>query len=136
MAGRIGPHEGREIALLQSGEKRIAWFSEIDFAAEDEAAPLVQSGVLKREIWASETSGLTGVVYYLPGAETELAELKTLIVHWLDSGIDADTADMRVGQILGYTPDDIAAFLENRARISNDPQIMRLSSIIDAKKRR
>lgn len=136
MAGRIDPHEGREIALLQSGEKRIAWFSEIEFAPEEQAAPLLRSGELKREVWTWEGSPTLGVVYYIPGSEAEVAELKTLTTGWLSSGIDANTADVRVGQILGYSAEDIAAFLENKKRVEIEPAVVRFGALLEAAKKR
>jgi hypothetical protein len=133
LPGRIGPHEGREIALLLAGSKRIAWFGDIEFAPEDEAAPLVASGQLKRELWLSE-HGTTGVVYFVPGAEDEVAELKTLTVDWLDSGVDADVADVRVGQLLGYSADDIAAHQARKREWEASPEGQRVMRLLHGTK--
>jgi hypothetical protein len=130
LVGRIGPHEGRELALLKSGEKRVAWFPDIAWAPEADAAPLVAAGVIVREVWAGHSA--PSVVYYLPGAEADVAELKRLTVDWLGSGVGADVADERVGQILGYSADDIAAFLANKARIMAEPKMMRLAEKVAA----
>jgi hypothetical protein len=136
LAGLIGPHEGREIALLQSGSKRVAWFSEVEFSPEAEAAPLIALGKLRREEWRGSSREAVGVVYYIPGAEAEAAELKRLTVDWLESGVDADSADSRIGEILGYSREDIDAFIKNKRRHSAGPEMSEIRARLDAARRR
>ena len=73
----VGPHEGRECAMMLAGTKPLAMFCEVathaDYFPESDFAPHVASGrILRREelYWGAKARIMTRCVFYaLPGHE-------------------------------------------------------------------
>lgn len=115
----IGPHEGRELDLLLSGQKPMAMFSDVVPASfdwgETDFDPYVQrKQILKRETFL-EREGLTFrfVYFCLPSEEVridQLHEINTTIFTGVRPATEED--DIQTGRLLGYTEDDISTYIE------------------------
>lgn len=121
----IGPHEGRELSLMLTGQKPLARFSEA-VAARDRLpealfAPHVASGrIVKREYpHTDRATGISAItIYYaLPAEEWRIAallEIDTAIISRARAATDAD--DRETGRLLGYTDAEIDAFMAWKQR--------------------
>lgn len=115
----IGPHELRELELMLAGKKPLAMFYD-GLAArwiipEAEFEPYVQAGrIVKHVIITPDCGGMDSIcVYYaLPGEEWRIDALEA-INHATRSGARpaTDQDDIETGRLLGYSEDEIAAFL-------------------------
>ena len=92
----LGPHEGRELELLLSGEKPIAFFYE---GLPDEFLPYLESGILKSRTKTTTTR--------LPNIQIEN------ILIYKDVAIELER---RTGQLLGYREEDIEFYLQHLSR--------------------
>lgn len=114
-----GPHSGREIELMLAGTKPVALFTIPDhgtsrqrLAALDEAA---QQGRLLRGAFESR------VFYCQPSKLADMKELMALYQR-LDANAQAhhssfkptETDHIRIGQLLGYSAEDIDAFIRQQ----------------------
>ncbi len=117
----VGPHELRELDLMLAGTKPAAMFCEAiqfrDILPEDDFAPHVASGrIVKREYyWDDKASGHSFVeIYYaLPGEEWRidaLHELNLVVRNKVRPWTDED--EFSTGRLLGYTDDEVRAFLD------------------------
>ena len=116
----VGPHAERELLLMLAGSKPAAMFSEAvqhrSIMPEADFAPYVADGrLVKREYLTGDPQ--TGIefihIYYaLPGEEWRIDAL-----HKLEVGIQQRTIvatpeiETEIGRLLGYTEDEIAAYL-------------------------
>ncbi|MEK9970832.1 MAG: hypothetical protein VW600_16970 [Ferrovibrio sp.] len=116
----VGPHSLRELELMLAGSKPAAMFSEAvqfrDIIPEDDFAPHVAAGrIIKREyVWDDRESGHSFIeVYYaLPGEEWRIDALHELdLIARSKSRKWTDADDAATGHLLGYSEDEIAAFL-------------------------
>ncbi len=122
----IGPHEGRELALMLAGEKKLAVFHELasragnipeEIIPEQSFAPYVASGriIRRSEDIAYERGTIRYVCFCLPGEEWRIEAFLFLkrdaAAHRRLYG-DAD--DILMGRLLGYSETDIADFLAHR----------------------
>jgi hypothetical protein len=131
----VGPHERRELKLMLAGKKPAAMFGEAvqfrDILSEDDFAPHVAAGrIVKREYyWDDPVSGhsFVGIYYALPGEEWRIDALHELrmIVH-RKSRRWTDEDEFSTGRLLGYTDEEIAAFLRWSALIEPTPDAERL----------
>lgn len=116
----IGPHEGRELELMLAGKKPCAFFHDAlpengqiseQIILERAFAPYVAGGKFLR--FSKETSKNNQLIRYvcftLP-AEAWRADA----IFWLREYND-DAADRMIGRLLGYTEEQIDAFLEHIA---------------------
>lgn len=118
----VGPHEGRECAMMLAGTKPLAMFCEVathaDYFPESDFAPHVASGrILRREelYWGAKARIMTRCVFYaLPGHEWRM-EAAHAIQKAIFTGDRQGTAsdDVQLGRLLGYTEGEIAAFLDH-----------------------
>jgi hypothetical protein len=111
----IGPHEGRELALMNVGLKPLSMFVDTDpaeFFPETEFDRLVQAGrLVKRLHDGPSQDGVKHrrILYALPGQEWRIdAMLLVLSIH--SSGWHPDIERV-VGTLLGYERTDIEAFI-------------------------
>lgn len=121
----VGPHEGRECAMMLAGAKPLAMFCEVashaDYFPEHEFAPHVVAGRLFRreELYFNPESSITFlcVFFALPGHQWRMEAahmIKKAILTGERRGMDAD--DVQLGRLLGYAEGEIAIFLDHARR--------------------
>ncbi|PWR23935.1 hypothetical protein [Zavarzinia compransoris] len=125
MNGQIGPHEGRELALLRQGTKPLACFTGLEaeggafaFLDEDELAALVAEGlVVTEEAW-SEARGPDGAAHRLhhlyvarAGEAWRIPALRMIeAIYGQGPGWRPDLERV-IGALLGYGEAEVEAFL-------------------------
>lgn len=117
----IGPHEDRELELMLSGEKPLAYFCELtraDFEWPDEEfEPYVQSGqILKREVLHTETilgvdEEIRFLFYALPGEEWRIDKAHANRMRGNENGIETEFDSREMGALLGYTDHQIDVYI-------------------------
>ena len=122
----IGPHEGKELAMMLEGEKSLAMFHDAlpasgeiaeEIIPEQAFAPHVAAGQIKRFSKDIENVRKGGVIRYvcftLPGQEWRAEFLLWLKEETLSAHLDHSPAhDEIIGKLLGYSDDDIQEFLK------------------------
>lgn len=118
----IGPHEGRELALMLAGRKPAAMF--VDVSPLDETAPIrlfrphVRCGRLIGRIdhFAQRPNLRFRIVYYARRGQSwrieRLRELHRGLFVAGERWTDAD--DIETGRLLGYAEAEIVAFLSRK----------------------
>lgn len=113
----LGPHEGRELELLLSGEKPIALFYE---EVPDEFLSHLNSGNLKKIMKTFPTQHanktITFFLIYKNAPESHLNELLSILDQSLRQKGFQPTIERRIGQLLGYREIDIEYYLNHIAR--------------------
>ena len=116
----IGPHEGRELELMLSGEKPLAMFVDVipsDYPWPDEQfEPYVSAGrLVKRECLTEshlEGNKVRHLYYALPDEVWRIEEAHKLSLKQYDAPCAEALEDCaQVGRLLGYQEKDIEAFL-------------------------
>lgn len=113
----LGPHEGRELELLLSGEKPIALFYE---EVPDEFLSHLNSDNLKKIMktfpiqHANKT--ITFCLIYKNAPKPHLNELLSILEQSLLQKGFQPTIERRIGQLLGYRKIDIEYYLNHIAR--------------------
>ena len=116
MSGRIGPHEGRELALMARGSKHVAWFGEFE---PDDLEATAQRHDLVVERFSKHVSGVKGAtristaIVYRRGYAEDARRLRVLMEL---PGFDPER-EREIGRILGYTGADIDAYLDRCIRM-------------------
>ena len=125
----IGPHEGRELALMREGKKPLAMFLDNvprDFALFPEAEfdSLVAEEKLVKHVSMTafpDPGGKAGneishrrVLYALPGEEWRIQAF-LLVQEIYDSQVPGWRPDLErvIGRLLGYSDEDIEDFLND-----------------------
>jgi hypothetical protein len=108
----IGPHEGRELALMAAGQKHVALF--FDWRLDGFDAAVAAAGYGRMDL----PSAVKGVRYittiiYRPGYEAAAQQLATLVTETI--GFDP-AVERRIGEILSYTDHEIAVYLAHIQR--------------------
>lgn len=112
MTGRIGPHEGVEFILYDRNEKNVIYFNwdcwpEEYFAA----AKLVGAETL---IFSEPESEGESYIFYRREYRDEAEELRDIILsRFTVSDSDFEEKEYRIGEILGYTKEDVAVYINN-----------------------
>lgn len=120
----IGPHNGRELELMLSGEKKFARFTlELDSPHEvgdEEFAPHVESGRIRKHVVLSETGPRCERRYYYLDGEEWRVKLDLLITRCLHTAMVPDFGPEDLhrmdGWLLGYAAEDIEDFVRARRR--------------------
>ncbi len=117
----IGPHEGRELELMLAGEKPLAFFSEPTRSTYElpdaEFEPYVQSGqIIKRDFVrtvkiADSDEEIRYLYFALPAEAWRIDKAIPLTVSSYWDNPDFDHQDTELGRLLGYSEDEISAFL-------------------------
>lgn len=110
---QIAPHEGRELNLMRRGLKHVALFFELrplDFAG------FVESGfhLIEFEQFAKQNQIYNTYIFYRSGYEDAAKRLKE-IAQDISKGIDL-IREHEIGRILGYTRDQVEAFIAQAVR--------------------
>lgn len=122
----VGPHEERELELMLAGAKPLAMFSDIVPASfelpEADFQPHVDAGTLVRreEFYSGVISSdeISFVYYALPGEAWRIDEMHAMNDAFYDGSKKwHQDDDRRVGELLGYTPDEIESFIAHAGRI-------------------
>ncbi len=126
----IGPHEGRELALMLAGEKPLAMFSDVIPASfnlpEQDFAPHVESGRLIKHEVVFRSAGTTRhdmrfLYYALPGETWRIDRMAEINRSIHEQG-QKTTCELEseIGQLLGYSDADILAFADRIFAWKND----------------
>ncbi len=118
----IGPHEGRELELMQAGKKPLAMFHD-DLPEgmelpEDSFDPYVDDGkFVKNEIFvpcpAAKQARLRYYFYTLPGEEWRTKRLIEIQRGFFEDSVrTTPELETEIGRLLGYDEADIQIFLE------------------------
>ena len=128
----IGPHEGRELRLMLSGAKPLAYFSELvraDFDWPDDAfEPHVQAGrLVKQEFTISLTihcqeEEIRCLYFALPGEEWRIEKAHANRMRGYTLGRESEADSREMGQLLGYSEHQIDVFLTWRAFVRSTPR--------------
>ncbi len=112
MTGRIGPHTGIEFILFDRGEKHVIYFNWDSWPEEQfAAAELVGAKKLK---FSESGSWKSSYIFYRSDHEAEATELRDIVVSGLTlHDDDFESKEYRVGEILGYTKEDVALYISN-----------------------
>jgi hypothetical protein len=126
----LGPHEGRELALMLEGKKHLSYFFleagiEREIFPEDEFDSLVASGFLAKDervemIISPETGKETNVRNILYATASEAWRIQAMrsvqdIYRRMGPGWRPDLERV-IGSLLGYDPEHVEAFIERLAR--------------------
>ena len=115
----LGPHEGRELELLLSGEKPIAFFYE---GIPDEFLPYLESGILKSRTKTTTTRipniQMENILIYKDVAIEQVDKLISVIELSLNQPKAGFVPELerRIGQLLGYREEDIEFYLQHLSR--------------------
>lgn len=108
---KIGPHEGIELSLMDSGEKPVALFAEVrpkDFDSFTQA-----EGISFFEFESPEKLGITVPIWivYRDGYQDDARELQRLFSEVSVSSFCPEK-ERRIGEILSYSEDEIQAYID------------------------
>ena len=116
MTAKINPHKGRYAELLLSGEKPVAMLEIFDAGFED-TLHAVEQGKIKSI--STNVAGSERLFFCLPGNEDDMHELAKMYKQFDYTCLVLNKKPFltteqhrRIGQILGYTPEDIEAFIK------------------------
>lgn len=120
----IGPHDGRELALILWGEKPLALFyaplSERHVIPEPAFEPHVRNGTLLKveKIIRHETADrppIVIVLYALPDEAWRIdAALAVIEPVWTGARSPSPEDDIEIGRLLGYPEEAIARFIASQ----------------------
>ena len=124
----IGPHEERELELMLSGEKPMAFFScfadDADSIPDPAFRPYIADGTLLLREWeiampcASGMPPFRHVLLALPGEAWRLDDAYDILSnHEGDPRRHSDEGHVRMGRLLGYSEEAITAFTEHCERL-------------------
>lgn len=113
--GKLGPHEGQELELLLSGKKSIAYFYEllpIEFIKHLEQVSL---SMISKDIETSLSLPFSIMLIYKDTSLADLNELMLCIEKSLKETQLEDRLelDRRIGQLLGYSTQDIEFYIQH-----------------------
>ncbi|EXR50165.1 hemin receptor [Acinetobacter baumannii] len=113
--GKLGPHEGQELELLLSGKKSIAYFYEllpIEFIKHLEQGSL---SMISKDIETSLSLPFSIMLIYKDASLADLNELMLCIEKSLKETQLEDRLelDRRIGQLLGYSTQDIEFYIQH-----------------------
>lgn len=109
----IGPHEGREFALMRENKKNVALFFEIE---PDGLNEILQEGYCLLQFRQFVHLGQTFFtrIVFRDGFETDAIRLKTLVS---ETGKDVDpTREYEIGTILSYSREQVEAFIQHSSQ--------------------
>ncbi|CAP00698.1 hemin receptor [Acinetobacter baumannii] len=113
--GKLGPHEGQELELLLSGHKSIALFYDLlptEFVKHLEQGTLT---MLSKDIETSLSLPFSIMLIYKDASLADLNELmlcieRSLKATQLEERLELDR---RIGQLLGYSVQDIEFYIQH-----------------------
>lgn len=99
----LGPHQGKELNMMLSGVKPAALTYDLEpFRPAIEDGKLIYQKCINR-------ANATSYVVALPGEEARIQRIIALLQE--PNGTDNEVYHVRLGRLLGYTKDQIRAFL-------------------------
>ncbi|MCG8283024.1 hemin receptor [Acinetobacter sp. V110_1] len=113
--GKLGPHEGQELELLLSGKKPIALFYDLlptEFVKHLEQGTLT---MLSKDIETSLPVPFSIMLIYKDASLADLNELVLCIEKSIKETQLEDrlALDRRIGQLLGYSAQDIEFYIQH-----------------------
>lgn len=123
--GKLGPHEGQELELLLSGHKPIALFYDLlptEFLKHLEQGTLT---MLSKDIETSLPIPFSIMLIYKDASLADLNELVMCIEKSLTETQFKERLglDRRIGQLLGYSPQDIEFYIQHISNFYSDRNI-------------
>jgi len=123
--GKLGPHEGQELELLLSGHKSIALFYDLlptEFLKHLEQGTLT---MLSKDIETSIPIPFSIMLIYKDASLADLNELVMCIEKSLTETQFKERLglDRRIGQLLGYSPQDIEFYIQHISNFYSDRNI-------------
>jgi len=123
--GKFGPHEGQELELLLSGHKSIALFYDLlptEFLKHLEQGTLT---MLSKDIETSLPIPFSIMLIYKDASLADLNELVMCIEKSLTETQFKERLglDRRIGQLLGYSPQDIEFYIQHISNFYSDRNI-------------
>lgn len=111
MTGVLGPHTEKELELMLSGEKDLAYFCEEEMCSDFLA--YVKEGKLNQHLYYY--SDMPIIIFSRVGYENKASLLKDSIIASFEAkSLDEQlTQDMLIGALLGYSYEDVIFFIEN-----------------------
>lgn len=108
--GAIGPHQGRELELIQNGQKPIALFQESDYSTVLKAKEQgLEVGVFGANVKSPTGHVAEAAKFYVVGKDkADLFERGNKLRDALESGNYKE-----VGRLLGYSAADVKAYEQN-----------------------
>ena len=112
MTGKIGPHEGQEIALMRAGKKHVGMFSGQLFEQEDAYTDLLSEWDFGEIYWEEEYRNklVPHWIIYRNTHENAAEELYERVLNIKDM---VEHNERRIGEILGYSPEDIQEWIDH-----------------------
>ncbi|MBP3127762.1 hypothetical protein [Thalassospira sp. ER-Se-21-Dark] len=114
----IGPHNDRELELMLAGTKPMAMFSDAvhvsDYFPDADFAPHVAAGRIIRveEIIPRPPHDMRYLFFALPGEEWRIEGALGMCRNLCAGNVaDHDADSARIGELLGYSAEEITAFL-------------------------
>lgn len=114
----IGPHNDRELELMLAGTKPMAMFSDAlhvsAYFPDADFAPHVAAGRIIRveEIIPRPPYEMRYLFFALPGEEWRIEEALVMCRNLCAGTVkDHDADSVRMGELLGYTTEDIQTFI-------------------------
>ncbi|MCF4098764.1 GNAT family N-acetyltransferase [Maritalea mediterranea] len=126
---QLGPHNGRELSLMLAGQKRVAFFDELNPVEAFE--PHISEGKICCHNFPEISQDLydlikiresqlmsfdTAALYYLPGEEARMLELKAALLELTQRNTRERFFQLhrRVGKLLDYPDEAINYYIERR----------------------
>ena len=116
----VGPHAGRELSLMLTGKKPLAMFSSslanVNWLAEADFAPYVDYGLIVRreKIYPGPNGGAPNRYLYFARVGEKWRIERLISIHkelFVDGRSAGENDHIAIGQLLGYSDDEIAVFL-------------------------
>lgn len=126
---QLGPHNGRELSLMLAGQKRVAFFDELN--PVEAFTPHMLAGKIRCQEFPEDSQDFydliknresqkmsfdTAALYYLPGEETRMLELKATVLELTKRNTRERFFQLhrRIGELLDYPQDAIDFYIERR----------------------
>ncbi|MDO4997693.1 MAG: hypothetical protein Q4E16_03510 [Neisseria sp.] len=106
----IGPHEGKELALMLAGEKKVALFEQ-GMLPDDFLPYLEQQKFHAIRFYPIPKLDYCGWIVYESNSHNDALRLQDLIVASVGKGFLAER-EREIGRILGYSEAAIDAYIE------------------------
>ncbi|MDO5091569.1 MAG: hypothetical protein Q4D61_08475 [Cardiobacteriaceae bacterium] len=117
----LGPHEGREWALMMAGEKDIAFFSgdlgQDDYVMPEEFLACVDNRHAR--IGYVQAPDAFCHVFYQRGCEAKAEKFVQVLELARRHYHDTDDYEIEIGRLLGYSEEDIAFYIRHLSTRQN-----------------
>lgn len=116
--GKLAPRDGKELELLFSGEKKVAFFPNEELPLE--FFPYFESGrlLMKQRQFLSRKGHLIDIsLIYVDGERSKMLALENSIEQSLQQDY-VEHIERRIGELLGYSQADIDCYIAHLKRLN------------------